>query len=120
MRPAYSNKDTGASDGSDRARAAGWRHSPFAPEPREIIEHRGDGGLARPPFVLRGRTKSAPSVLIVSRRVHPRLSGALFQPRAEAATPRLAGLLIWRKVGDDRHAGRDIEADALSRRARPR
>ena len=79
MRPAYSNKDTGASDGSDRARAAGWRHSPFAPEPREIIEHRGDGGLARPPFVLRGRTKSAPSVLIVSRRVHPRLSGALFR-----------------------------------------
>jgi hypothetical protein len=33
---------------------------------------------------------------------------------------RLAGLLIWRKVGDGRHAGRDIEADALSRRARPR
>src|SRR5882757_4404520 len=57
----------------------GWRHSPFAPEPREIIEHRGDGGLARPPFVLRGRTKSAPSVLIVSRRVHPRLSGAHFR-----------------------------------------
>src|SRR5580704_6444805 len=108
MRPAYSNKDTGASDGSDRARAAGWRHSPFAPEPREIIEHRGDGGLARPPFVLRGRTKSAPSVLVVSRRVHPRLSGALFRR-----------LLIWRKVGDGRHAGRDIEADALSRRARP-
>jgi hypothetical protein len=78
MRPAYSNKDTGASDGSDRARAAGWRHSPFAPEPRN---HRAPRrwGLARPPFVLRGRTKSAPSVLIVSRRVHPRLSGALFR-----------------------------------------
>jgi hypothetical protein len=50
MRPAYSNKDTGASDGSDRARAAGWRHSPFAPEPREIIEHRGDGVLRGHPL----------------------------------------------------------------------
>jgi hypothetical protein len=41
MRARYLNKDIGASDGSDRARAAGWRHFPFAPEPREIIEHRG-------------------------------------------------------------------------------
>ena len=51
--PAYSNKDTGASDGSDRARAAGMAAFPIRPAPRKIIEHRGDELLSA--GVLRGQ-----------------------------------------------------------------
>jgi hypothetical protein len=83
----------------------GWRHSLFAPEPREIIEHRGDGGLARPPFVLRGRTKSAPSVLIVSRfpvvRAHDERDG----------TASASGQRSSSRRARSRHA----RADALQR-----
>ena len=79
MRPAYSNKDTGASDGSDRARAAGIAAFPI--RARAARNHRAPRrwGSCAATLCLRGRTKSAPSVLIVSRRVHPRLSGALFR-----------------------------------------
>ncbi len=39
---AYLDNRAGARGATDRARAAGWRHCLFAPEPLEIIEHSGD------------------------------------------------------------------------------
>ena len=78
MRPAYSNKDT-ASDGSDRARAA--RMAAFPIRARAARNHRAPRrwGSCAATLCFERSNKERPSVLIVSRRVHPRLSGALFR-----------------------------------------
>ena len=84
--PAYSNKRTRASDGSDRAWAGcDWRYSLFATEPLEIIEHSGNELLSA--GVLRGEGAGEKIDIAPSRRL-----------RANSYTALQAGELPIRPV----------------------